>query len=71
MTKEQAISGAQQIANKENMVMVAFDDPMMNAEEPDGTWGYSPNAARHKDGSRKGKLILGPYAVEEILIAPK
>jgi len=72
MTKEAAIAEATRIAKKENIVMVVANDPISNSpeEEPDGPWGYCPNHARHKEGLRKGDLILYPWAVEEIIINP-
>lgn len=72
MTKEQAIAAATKIAKKENMVMAVANDPIANnvEEDPSGPWGYSPHCARHTDGRMKGKLILMPWAEEEIIINP-
>jgi hypothetical protein len=71
MTKEHAIEEAQAIANKERMTMAVANDPIANAEEEGGPWGYCPNCARHTEGLMKGNLILYPWADETILIHPE
>jgi hypothetical protein len=72
MTKERALKEAQEIATKNNIVMVVCNDPISNnpEDEPDGPWGYCPNDARHQAGLRQGDLILFPWADEEVVIRP-
>ena len=70
MTKEAAIAEAIKIAKKENMVMAVANDPIANAEDESGPWGYCPNCARHTEGHCKGDLILYPWAEETIIVHP-
>ena len=69
MTKENALREATKIANKEKMDMAVYNDPISNNPEdsPDGPWGYCLNCARGDDG----KLIIGRWAVETIVIRPR
>lgn len=61
MTKEDAIQEATETANRENLVMVVANDPISNAEDESGPWGYCPSNAR---------FLLFRWAVETITICP-
>jgi hypothetical protein len=68
MTRERAIQEATKLAKRNNMTMVAVNDPIANnlEDEPDGPWGYCPDIARGENG----KLMLFPWAEEVITISP-
>jgi len=46
MTKEQAIAEAKKEANKNNVTIVVVNDPIANAEDETGPYGYCPIFAK-------------------------
>ena len=56
MTLDQAICEATAQAKKNSVEMVVVDDPISNAEESDGTFGYCP-AGAEKLLFRWGKIL--------------